>query len=130
MTKFIEFSSIGVSKDSQHRAAKIMGVIYESYQDFKSHGSENFFEFGHRVMAGRWARLREVVAKNGVFSLPNFPKEFCLFHGDFTESFPGIYINNIILLILVDIILGLFYSLILWTIFPNSICMVEEQRRY
>ncbi|XP_015894629.4 L-tryptophan--pyruvate aminotransferase 1 [Ziziphus jujuba] len=89
MTNFIEYSSIGVSKDSQHRAATIMGVIYNSYQDIKSDSTENFFEFGHRLMAERWSRLREVVAMNGFFSLPKFPREFCLFNGDYTESYPA-----------------------------------------
>lgn len=92
MTRFIEYSSIGVSKDSQHRAAKIMGVICDGYQDFKSdHNLENFFEFGRCLMAERWERLREVVAKNGVFSLPKFPTEYCIFDGDFAESCPGKY---------------------------------------
>ncbi|PON99016.1 Trytophan aminotransferase [Trema orientale] len=90
MTKFIELSSIGVSKDSQLRAAKIMGVICDGYQDFKSdENSENFFEYAHQLMADRWKRLREVVARSNVFSLPKYPQEYCLFHGEFTESFPA-----------------------------------------
>lgn len=90
MTRFIEYSSIGVSKDSQHRVAKIMGVICDGYQDFKSDNDlENFFEYGRCFMAERWERLRQVVAENGVFSLPRFPKQYCLFNGDFAESYPG-----------------------------------------
>ncbi|KAF3431217.1 hypothetical protein FNV43_RR25947 [Rhamnella rubrinervis] len=90
MTKFIEYSSIGVSKDSQHRVAKIMGVICNGCQDFKSdHNLENFFEFGRCLMAERWETLRQVVAKNGVFDLPKFPTEYCLFNGDFAESRPA-----------------------------------------
>lgn len=93
MTKFIELSSIGVSKDSQIRAAKIMGALCDGYQDFKSRNCENFFECAHELMGDRWRRLREVVANSNVFSLPKYPQEYCLFHGEFTESRPG----NIIL---------------------------------
>lgn len=89
MTRFVELSSIGVSKDSQIRAAKIMGAMCDSYQDFESGNPENFFEFAHQLMAKRWKRLREVVAGSEVFSLPKYPKEYCLFHGEFTESYPA-----------------------------------------
>ncbi|KAL5552834.1 hypothetical protein UlMin_040235 [Ulmus minor] len=88
MTKFIELSSIGVSKDSQLRAAKIMGVICDGYKDLKSH-KENFFEHAHLIMAERWKKLREVVKRRGVFSLPDYPREYCLFHAEFTESYPA-----------------------------------------
>ena len=90
MTRFIELCSLGVSKDSQTRAAKIMGVICDGYQDFSLKSPENFFEHAHEVMAGRWKRLREAVAQSGAFTLPNYPKEYCLFFGEFAESNPGI----------------------------------------
>lgn len=89
MTRFIELSSIGVSKDSQIRAAKIMGTMCDNYQDFESENSESFFEFAHQLMAKRWKRLREVVEGSEVFSLPEYPKEYCLFHGEYTEAYPG-----------------------------------------
>ncbi|XP_062109483.1 L-tryptophan--pyruvate aminotransferase 1 [Humulus lupulus] len=90
MTKFIELSSIGVSKDSQIRAAKIMEVICEDYQDFKHHQNSNhFFEYARKLMENRWKRLREVVARSNVFSLPKYSQEYCLFHGECTESYPA-----------------------------------------
>lgn len=98
MTKFIELSSIGVSKDSQLRAAKIMGAICDGYVDFKSQNySENFFEYAHQLMGDRWKRLREVVSRSNVFSLPKYPQEYCIFHEEYTESYPGnsIYTSHI-----------------------------------
>ncbi|KAF4366167.1 hypothetical protein F8388_014885 [Cannabis sativa] len=94
MTKFIELSSIGVSKDSQIRAAKIMKVICDDYQDFKSHNNNNnnnthFFEFSRKLMENRWKRLREVVGRSNVFSLPKYSQEYCLFNGECTESYPA-----------------------------------------
>ncbi|PON96702.1 Trytophan aminotransferase, partial [Trema orientale] len=71
MTKFIELNTIGVSKDSQLRAAKVLEVVADTCE--QSGGSEfreSFFEFSYRLMAERWQQLRETVNNsNGLFSL-------------------------------------------------------------
>lgn len=67
MVKFIELSSIGVSKDSQLRAAKILQEVSDS----------DFFEYNYQLVKGRWNQLREVVKHSGLFSLPEFPSAFC-----------------------------------------------------
>ncbi|GKV22947.1 hypothetical protein SLEP1_g32751 [Rubroshorea leprosula] len=87
MTKFIELSSIGVSKESQLRAAKILEVI--SDDGLQNFGFENFFEYSHRVMAERWERLREVVESSEIFRLPEYPEDFCNFNKELTRSCPG-----------------------------------------
>lgn len=99
MTKFIQMSSIGVSKESQTRAARIMNVICDSYQNsgFGSKESELFFENSKRLMKERWEKLREVVKQNGVFSLPKFPTAFCNFTNESSESYPGIFIYYLLL---------------------------------
>ncbi|CAN4088078.1 unnamed protein product [Withania somnifera] len=80
MVKFIEISSIGVSKDSQVRAAKIMDVISDTYVDAEtSNEGKWFFDFGYEEMAKRWNQLREVVNKGKTFSLPNLPVGKCNF---------------------------------------------------
>lgn len=89
MSKFVELSSLGVSKDSQQRAAKIMGVICDGYQNCKAKNSELFFEHCQNLMAQRWERLREVVERNEFFSLPKYPKEYCHFSGELNEPHPG-----------------------------------------
>ncbi|RZC54520.1 hypothetical protein C5167_013379 [Papaver somniferum] len=68
MTEFIELNTIGVSKDSQLRAAKILGAVSDSCTN--SANSESFFEFGHRLMTQRWKQLRDAVRTSGLFSLP------------------------------------------------------------
>ncbi|KAL9273206.1 Tryptophan aminotransferase-related protein [Drosera capensis] len=74
MAKFIELSSIGVSKDSQLRAAKILQVV----SDRSGYASGlNLFEFSRNQMAQRWERLKRAVEDSGLFSLPEFPSEFC-----------------------------------------------------
>lgn len=53
MTEYMQISSIGVSKESQLRAAKILGVLSEGCQHFRTADSENFFEYSHRIMRER-----------------------------------------------------------------------------
>lgn len=88
MTKFIELSSIGVSKESQIRAAKILGVINDGLQ--KNFGfDENFFKYSRHIMAERWERLRKVVENSEIFSLPDYPEHFCNFTKELTSSYPA-----------------------------------------
>nr|XP_016461032.1 PREDICTED: tryptophan aminotransferase-related protein 2-like [Nicotiana tabacum] len=80
MVKFIEISSIGVSKDSQVRAAKILDVIADTYEHAEtSNKSTRFFDYGYQEMAKRWRQLREAVNKGQTFSLPNLPVGKCNF---------------------------------------------------
>ncbi|KAJ0962526.1 hypothetical protein J5N97_027648 [Dioscorea zingiberensis] len=88
MTKFVELNSIGVSKDSQLRAAKILKVISDGYE-IPNPGQPKLFEFGRNLLRQRWERLREVVRETGIFSLPEFPSAHCTFTGSTTSSFPA-----------------------------------------
>ncbi|KAB2041975.1 hypothetical protein ES319_D02G185000v1 [Gossypium barbadense] len=89
MVKFMELSSIGVSKESQLRAAKILEVISDDCQNSAPDKEENFFEYGQRLMSDRWEKLREVVKRNGVFSLPKYPQDYCNFIGKYTDPSPA-----------------------------------------
>ena len=94
MTKFMEISSIGVSKESQLRAAKILGVVAQDCQNFGTANQENFFEYGQSLMADRWEKLQDVIEGTKIFSLPKYPEEFCNFTGKYTKSYPGNAINK------------------------------------
>lgn len=89
MTKFIELNSIGVSKDSQLRAAKILSTVSDSCEHENSQEGGSFFEFSHKVMTKRWKLLREVVDRGELFSLPQFSPAFCNFFNQVLESQPG-----------------------------------------
>ncbi|KAK9108154.1 hypothetical protein Syun_024165 [Stephania yunnanensis] len=91
MTKFIELNTIGVSKDSQLRAAKILETVSDScgHSDDSDHPAENFFEFGRRQMTKRWEQLRDAVVKSGMFSLPKFTNDFCNHTGQTIEPHPA-----------------------------------------
>ncbi|KAL6983736.1 L-tryptophan--pyruvate aminotransferase [Sarracenia purpurea var. burkii] len=86
MMKFIQISTIGVSKESQLRAAKILAAITDSckYSD-----SNNFFKYSHNLMEKKWKKLRQVVGRDGSFSVPEYPQGRCLFTGELTETYPA-----------------------------------------
>lgn len=90
MIKFIELSTIGVSKDSQLRAARVLKVAADScYQAGSSEFSESFFEFNYHLMAERWQLLREAVNVSGLFTLPQFSSGFCRFLQQVSDPQPG-----------------------------------------
>ena len=91
MTKFIELNTIGVSKDSQLRAAKVIKAVSDSCEEGNTKDGESFFKYSYEVMAQRWKQLREAVEGNGLFTLPKFSPAFCTFFNQETEPQPGKY---------------------------------------
>ncbi|PIA61752.1 hypothetical protein AQUCO_00200027v1 [Aquilegia coerulea] len=89
MKDFITISTIGVSKDSQLRAAKILRVVSESCQNTGPGNVQNFFSYGRSRMNERWERLRAVIKQNGLFSLPEYSNQFCNFSGECAEISPA-----------------------------------------
>ncbi|XP_038970388.1 tryptophan aminotransferase-related protein 2-like [Phoenix dactylifera] len=89
MTKFIELSTIGVSKVSQIRATKILKVVSDSYEHPIPGNPDKLFDFGRRLLVDRWKKLREAVKASGIFSLPEFPSETCKFTGEKAETLPA-----------------------------------------
>ncbi|GLU12669.1 hypothetical protein SLE2022_293310 [Rubroshorea leprosula] len=78
MVKFIELSTIGVSKDSQLRAAQVLKVASDSCESHEESGS--FFDYSYQLMAKRWKQLTEAVQQPGLFSMPDIPPQFCSFY--------------------------------------------------
>ncbi|KAJ7956201.1 Tryptophan aminotransferase-like protein [Quillaja saponaria] len=90
MTKFIELNTIGVSKDSQLRAANVLKAVSDSCgREGSFEEGESFFNFGHNVLAERWKQLRAAVQQSGMFSLPNFSPAFCTFFSQVLEAQPA-----------------------------------------
>jgi len=94
MTKFIELNSIGVSKDSQLRAATILRAVSDSCE----HGGDteeggNFFEINYHLIGERWNQLREAVKQSGLFSTPEFPAAFCNYSNRIFRTQPGKFVN-------------------------------------
>lgn len=90
MTKFIEINTIGVSKDSQVRAAKILHAVSDGYEHVGNGvESEKFFEYGYSLMVNRWKELRAAVNESGLFSLPEFASGICSFSRRVFEPQPA-----------------------------------------
>ncbi|GKE74230.1 L-tryptophan--pyruvate aminotransferase 1-like protein, partial [Tanacetum coccineum] len=88
MTKYMEVTTIGVSKESQLRVAKILQVVADGCKRFGSPDGDNFFEFGQNMMAKRWEILRQTVKKTQMFTLPKFPLQQCNYFGHVTQAYP------------------------------------------
>lgn len=96
MTKFIELNTIGVSKDSQLRAAKVLKAVSDSCEEEDSQGGEeSFFKYSYKALEQRWKLLRAAVDSGGLFSLPKFSSAFCNFLNQESEIQPGKQIINI-----------------------------------
>ncbi|XP_074585707.1 tryptophan aminotransferase-related protein 1-like [Curcuma longa] len=89
MIKFVELNSIGVSKDSQLRAAKIFKAISDGYELPNPENKYKLFNFGRQHMSMRWNKLREAVKVSGIFSLPEFQPSHCRFTRERTETYPA-----------------------------------------
>ncbi|XP_020589716.1 tryptophan aminotransferase-related protein 2-like [Phalaenopsis equestris] len=89
MMKFIEISTIGVSKDSQLRAAKILKTVSDHYELEAVEDFTKLFHFGGKTMRDRWEKLRAAVAASDAFSLPVFQPEYCNFMKENTLPSPA-----------------------------------------
>ncbi|TVU21625.1 hypothetical protein EJB05_31274, partial [Eragrostis curvula] len=90
MTKFIELNTIGVSKDSQLRAAKVLKAVSDGYEVAAgAKGAHRLFDFGRRKMVERWSMLREAAAASGIFSLPEETSGYCNFAGEMAATNPA-----------------------------------------
>ncbi|CAI0390372.1 unnamed protein product [Linum tenue] len=90
MTTFMQITTIGVSKDSQLRAAKILNVVAEDFGYAGNDADKTFFGESRKLMAERWEKLREAVKdKKDVFTLPKYPKRYCNFSGRYFQPAPA-----------------------------------------
>ncbi|KAL6559376.1 hypothetical protein OROGR_004493 [Orobanche gracilis] len=96
MTEFIVLSTIGVSKESQFRAAKIIQVLSDSHKNKgrSEEREEAFFDHTYDLMAKRWKQLRDAVKTSKLFSLPEFPQGKCAFSGRTFASQPGLSLGS------------------------------------
>ena len=93
MVYFVDRSTIGVSKESQLRATKILGVVSDAYETPPAGDSgatvPRLFAFARRRMEERWRTLRATVAASGAFSLPEETAGHCNFNKRTVTACPG-----------------------------------------
>ncbi|KAL3571143.1 hypothetical protein D5086_028392 [Populus alba] len=78
MVKYVELNTIGVSKDSQLRAAKVLQVVTDGCK-YPTSKEGSLFDFAAHLMEERWKLLRAAVRQSGLFTLPEFPHGSCRF---------------------------------------------------
>lgn len=73
MLQYIQTSELGVSRDTQLRAAKLLKVVLDGDE-------REIFEFSYRAMSERWEKLRTTLSMlRGRFSIQEIPPQFCTF---------------------------------------------------
>ncbi|KAI6689600.1 hypothetical protein NL676_026428 [Syzygium grande] len=82
MAWYLELNTMGVSRDTQLRALKLLKVIVED-------GGREIFEFGYRRMTKRWDRLRKTLSMSTRFSLQKIPPENCTFFQKVRDPTPA-----------------------------------------
>ncbi|XP_047044934.1 tryptophan aminotransferase-related protein 1-like [Lolium rigidum] len=92
MNMFLELNSIGVSKDSQLRAAKVLEAVADAYERQPADATGDaslLFHYARRQMTCRWRALRAAVAASGIFTLPDEVAGFCTFAKDTVSANPA-----------------------------------------
>lgn len=80
---YMTLSEMGVSRDAQLRALKLLKVVLE-----EGEGNE-IFEFAYQTMRKRWERLGQVISMSNRFSIQEIPPQFCTFFQKVRGPSPG-----------------------------------------
>lgn len=82
MYRYLQLNTMGVSRDTQLRALKLVKVLVED-------GGREIFEFGYKTMTKRWERLRKSLSMSKRFSLQKIPPENCTFFQKVRDPTPA-----------------------------------------
>ncbi|XVE55105.1 hypothetical protein DITRI_Ditri03aG0134100 [Diplodiscus trichospermus] len=82
MVRHMSVNSIGVSRDSQLRAFKLLKTALEG------EGKE-IFGFGYQTMKRRWERLTRALSSSNRFSLQKIKPQYCTFYNKVREFSPA-----------------------------------------
>lgn len=86
MTEYIELNTIGVSKVSQLRVAKVLKAMSDSCGN---ETAKSFFEHSYDAMFERWKLLKQASKTTKGFTVPDFASQRCNFLGKAFEPQPG-----------------------------------------
>ncbi|TYI43085.1 hypothetical protein ES332_A01G144500v1 [Gossypium tomentosum] len=81
MVLHMQVNSIGVSKDTQLRAFKLLKAILEE--------GAQIFDFAYQTMKSRWERLATTLSFSNRFSLQKIIPQYCFFYNKVRESSPA-----------------------------------------
>ncbi|KAL0324893.1 UNVERIFIED_CONTAM: Tryptophan aminotransferase-related protein 4 [Sesamum radiatum] len=72
MQSYIEEAELGISREAQLRALKLMKTILHA-------DGREIFEYAHKKMSDRWRKLSDIVSLSRRFSIQEVPSLFCNF---------------------------------------------------
>lgn len=75
-------SSMGVSRDAQLRALKLINVVLETR-------GKQIFEFGYHTMRNRWKSLSKILSLSSRFSLQKLGPRYCTYFQKIRGPSPG-----------------------------------------
>ena len=82
MLTYINSNTMGVSRDAQLRALKLLDVVLEG-------DGKEIFQFAYTTMRERWMRLRHIISKSKRFSLQKIAPQYCSFFKRVRDPSPG-----------------------------------------
>lgn len=82
MVLYISQAEMGISRDAQLRALKLLKVIV------RDDGKE-IFDFGYKRMTDRWKKLNHIISMSKRFSLQEISPQYCNFLNRIREPSPG-----------------------------------------
>ncbi|OMO98679.1 hypothetical protein COLO4_13770 [Corchorus olitorius] len=80
MTIHMQINSMGVSRDTQLRAFKLLKVALQGRE---------LFDFGYQTMKSRWERLSNIISLSKRFSLQKIDPQYCTFYNKIREFSPA-----------------------------------------
>ena len=82
MSTYVKLNTLGISRDAQLRAFKLVKVVMER-------DGREIFEYGHAIMKSRWEKLRSVLSVSKRFSLQDIEPQYCTFFQSLRAASPG-----------------------------------------
>ncbi|XP_057761139.1 tryptophan aminotransferase-related protein 4-like [Arachis stenosperma] len=82
MEEYIQINTMGVSREAQLRALKLLNVVLEG-------NAKPFFQSGYATMRNRWTRLKQVLSKSNRFTVQKLSRKYCSFYKTFKYPTPA-----------------------------------------
>lgn len=82
MVYYMSISEMGVSRDTQLRALKLLKVILQENGD-------EVFQFAYKTMSDRWEKLTQIFSYSKRFSIQKIPPHYCTYFQKVRGPSPG-----------------------------------------
>ncbi|KAF3445640.1 hypothetical protein FNV43_RR10816 [Rhamnella rubrinervis] len=83
MKTYVSLNTMGVSRDAQLRALKLINVVFQGRR------GREIFEFGHTIMRKRWEKLNRTFSVSTRFSVQKIASQYCNFFHRVREPSPA-----------------------------------------